>query len=461
MPEQRAQQSEATAMQQAPDLETLKSDADSGIPGAQYNLGVWHLQQPDGERDVDAAREAFESAVTQGFAPAMSALGYLYLRSQGVDFDAQKAAELFDQSANAGFSEAIYRRGELRAAGCGTEQDIAGARRDYEAAAEKGHAGAMTQLAYCLTRGIAGEVDPLLATGWYSRAAVAGDPRAQCCIAWRYETGHTLPKNDALSFDWYVRAATVGYKAAVLAADRLAPTRSPQDVEEARSRAARTPPPIDSPEQAGSVSTKPSGPQPISWSPRVFTFPEFLSQDECFHLISLARPFLRRAMVLDRKTGEQVVGEARSSRNTRMLNPLRDIVVEEVEQRLARYAMLPAANAEPITIIYYGVGDQYEPHSDYYPPDDPGSQVGLAKGGQRLATFLTYLNAVEEGGDTVFPEADISVSPTPGMGLLWFNTLHDRTPDRKTLHAGLPVRKGEKWLLSRWIREKEYPMTNG
>jgi prolyl 4-hydroxylase len=47
------------------------------------------------------------------------------------------------------------------------------------------------------------------------------------------------------------------------------------------------------------------------------------------------------------------------------------------------------------------------------------------------------------------------------MGLLWFNTLHDRTPDRKTLHAGLPVKTGEKWLLSRWIRETEYPMSNG
>jgi prolyl 4-hydroxylase len=199
----------------------------------------------------------------------------------------------------------------------------------------------------------------------------------------------------------------------------------------------------------------------MSWSPRVFTFPDFLSQDECFHLIGLARPFLRRAMVLDRQSGEQVVGDARRSRNTRMLDPLRDIVVWEIEQRLARYAMLPAANAEPITIIYYGVGDEYEPHSDYYPPEGPGSQVGLDKGGQRVATFLTYLNGVEEGGETVFPEADLSIPPTPGMGLLWFNTLHDRTPDRKTLHAGLPVKTGEKWLLSRWIRETEYPMSNG
>ena len=448
-------------MQQAPDLETLKKDAASGIAGAQYNLGVWHLQQPAQERDTDAARDAFESAASQKFAPAMSALGYMYLRSQGVDYDAQKAADLFDQSANAGFSEAIYRRGELRAAGCGTVRDIAGARRDFETAAAQGHPGAMTQLAYCLTRGIEGDIDPVAATGWYGRAAAAGDPRAQCCIAWRYEAGHTLPKNAVLAFDWYVRAAAAGYKAAALAADRLAATLSPQAAEEARSKAKEKPPMIDSPERPEPVDSSMSGPQPVSWSPRVYTFPDFLSQDECFHLIGLARPFLRRAMEMDRKSGAQVVGEARRSRNTRMLDPLRDIVVWEIEQRLARYSMLPAANAEPITIICYGIGDEYEPHSDYYPPGDPGSHVGLGKGGQRVATFLTYLNAVEEGGETIFPEADISVTPTPGMGLLWFNTLHDRSPDRKTLHAGLPVKKGEKWLLSRWIRETEYPMTNG
>jgi len=448
-------------MQQAPDLETLKKDAASGIAGAQYNLGVWHLQQPAGDRDTDAARDAFESAAKQEFAPAMSALGYMYLRSQGVDYNEQKAAALFERSANAGFSEAIYRRGELRAVGCGTERDIEGARRDFETASAQGHQGAMTQLAYCLTRGIGGETDPVAATRWYGRAAVAGDPRAQCCIAWRYETGHTLPKNAALAFDWYVRAATAGYKAAALAADRLAPTRSPQAVEEARSKASGKPPGIDNPEQPDAADINPAGPQPVSWSPRVFTFPSFLSQDECFHLIGLARPFLRRAMVLNRKSGELIVGDGRRSRNTRLLDPLRDIVVWQVEQRLARYAMLPVANAEPITIIYYGIGDEYRPHSDYYPPEDPGSQVGLDKGGQRVATFISYLNAVEEGGETVFPEADISVAPTPGMGLLWFNTLHDRTPDRKTLHAGLPVKKGEKWILSRWIRETEYPMKYG
>ena len=448
-------------MQQPPDLETLKRDAARGIPGAQYNLGVWHLQQPARERDTEAARAAFESAARQEFAPAMSALGYMYLRAQGVDYDPRKAAELFDRSADSGFAEAIYRRGELRAAGCGTERDIKGAIRDFEVAAAQSHPAAMTQLAYCLTRGVLGKPDPVAATEWYGRAAVAGDPRAQCCIAWRYETGHTLPQDDVIAFGWYVRAATAGYKAAELAADRLAPSHSAEVIEKARTQATTTAPAIDDPQPLQISEHRPAGPQTMSWSPRVFTFPDFLSQDECFHLIGLARPFLRRAMVLDRQSGEQVVGDARRSRNTRMLDPLRDIVVWEIEQRLARYAMLPAANAEPITIIYYGVGDEYEPHSDYYPPEDPGSQVGLDKGGQRVATFLTYLNGVEEGGETVFPEADLSIPPTPGMGLLWFNTLHDRTPDRKTLHAGLPVKTGEKWLLSRWIRETEYPMSNG
>ncbi len=448
-------------MQEAPDLETLERDAANGIAGAQYNLGVWHLQHPPQERDVDAARTAFEAAAEQGFAPALAALGYMYLRAQGVEYDAEKAANLFDQAAQAGYAEAIYRRGELQAVGCGTDTDQDGARADFELAASKGHPGAITQLAWCLTRGIGGDPDPVKATSLYGKAAVAGDPRAQCCIAWRYETGHCLPQSEAAAFDWYVRAATMGYKAAILAADRLAANLPADTVEEARRRAAQPPPKIDEPGPYVQSGTPTTGPQLVSWSPRVFTFPDFLSQDECFHLIGMARPFLRRAMVLNRDTGQQVIGEARRSRNTRMLDPLRDIVVWDIEQRLARFAMLPVENAEPITIIYYGIGDEYETHSDYYPPEDPGSKTGLDKGGQRVATFLTYLNAVEEGGETVFPKADLSIPPTPGMGLLWFNTRPDTTPDEKTLHAGLPVAKGEKWLLSRWIRESEYPMSNG
>lgn len=120
--------------------------------------------------------------------------------------------------------------------------------------------------------------------------------------------------------------------------------------------------------------------------------------------------------------------------------------------------MLPVENGEPFTILRYGIGDEYKAHRDYYEPTSKGHASGLDLGGQRLATFLVFLNDVEEGGSTDFPDAGLSVAPEPGLGLLFFNCGPDGQPDPLTLHAGTPVVKGEKWLASRWMRTGPYVM---
>jgi prolyl 4-hydroxylase len=160
--------------------------------------------------------------------------------------------------------------------------------------------------------------------------------------------------------------------------------------------------------------------------------------------------------VLDRQTGERSIDRARRAHTARLMDPLRDVVVWQLEQRLAGLALLPAVNAEPFTIIRYGPGDEYRPHADYYDPDDPGSRIGLDQGGQRVATFLAYLNRPGGGGATAFPRCGVTVPAEPGTGVLFFNCHPDGTPDRNTLHAGEPVTSGEKWLASRWIRTDRF-----
>jgi prolyl 4-hydroxylase len=438
-------------MNASPDLATLKRDAARGIPGASYNLGVWYLQAEGADRDPEAARTAFETAADAGFAPAMSALGYLYLRAQGVDYDAARAAEWFLQAAARGLPEARYRLGEMRAAGYGLDRDPETARQDFEAAAREGHPNAVTQLAYCLEHGLGGDPDTAGATDWYSRAAVAGDPRAQIAIGERYATGHTLPRDPVRALAWITRAEAAGHPGA----DPGTYARS-AGLDEAQHRAARAlaaepRPVIDAPR---ADPPRPAGAEAeiLAWSPRVFLYRGLVSAEERAHLIGLARPFLRPAMVLDRRTGERSIDEARRAHTARLMDPLRDLVVWNLERRLAALALLPPSNAEPFTIIRYGPGDEYRPHADYYDPADPGSRTGLDQGGQRVATFLLYLNRPAGGGATSFPGAGVSVPAEPGAGLLFFNCRPDGAPDPSTLHAGEPVTAGEKWLASRWIR---------
>lgn len=442
-------------MNQPPDLATLKRDADRGIPGASYNLGVWYLQAAAEQRDPAAARAAFETAAAAGYAPAMSALGYLYLRGQGVDRDPARAAHWFGEAAGRNFAEARYRLGELRAIGCGVEQDLASARAEFEAAARQDHARAMAQLAYCLAEGLGGEPDPVAATDWYGRAAVAGDPWAQCALGARYERGETLPPDPVQALGWYLRADAAGDPGGSLWAAALERALDEDDRARARALAAAPRPTVDVP-VVGPGRERRTRTRTLSWSPRVFLFRDLLSAEERCHLIALARPFLRPAMVLDRRTGERKVQGARRAHSARLEDPLRDVVVWNLERRLAEHARLPADHAEPFTIIRYGPGDEYRPHADYYDPDDPGSATGLAQGGQRVATFLVYLHPPDGGGATTFPLARLSVPAEPGTGLLFFNCRPDGTPDPRTLHAGEPVTAGEKWLASRWIRAERF-----
>ncbi|MGZ5781611.1 MAG: prolyl hydroxylase family protein, partial [Burkholderiaceae bacterium] len=76
--------------------------------------------------------------------------------------------------------------------------------------------------------------------------------------------------------------------------------------------------------------------------------------------------------------------------------------------------------------------------------------------GQRVATLILYLNDVEEGGETEFPEIGLKIIPKAGNALYFAYMNSSSQPDPLTLHAGRPVLKGEKWIATRWVRERAY-----
>jgi prolyl 4-hydroxylase len=78
-------------------------------------------------------------------------------------------------------------------------------------------------------------------------------------------------------------------------------------------------------------------------------------------------------------------------------------------------------------------------------------------GGQRTWTAMAYLNEPEEGGETFFPKLGIKVSPKIGNLLVWNNMDSLGKPNHDTLHAGLPVVAGSKYIITKWYREKPLP----
>ena len=72
-----------------------------------------------------------------------------------------------------------------------------------------------------------------------------------------------------------------------------------------------------------------------------------------------------------------------------------------------------------------------------------------------MFVFSIYLNDVEEGGGTGFPNLDVEIEAKKGDVLVFHNTPPDSNKIHpKSLHAGLPVIAGEKWAINLWFRER-------
>ena len=180
-----------------------------------------------------------------------------------------------------------------------------------------------------------------------------------------------------------------------------------------------------------------------------------LSDEECDDLMRLSAGQLIRSTTVDRASGEGKIIEARTSEGTYFLvnsNPF----IAGLDRRIAALMNRPVENGEGLQILHYHTGGEYTPHFDYFPPTDPGSHVHLANGGQRMATLIIYLNDVEDGGATVFPELKLTIGPKKGAALYFeYGNSHGQV-DPLTLHGGLPVLRGEKWIATKWMRQHRY-----
>lgn len=188
-------------------------------------------------------------------------------------------------------------------------------------------------------------------------------------------------------------------------------------------------------------------------NPRVVVFGDFLSLQECQELIDLAKPRMTRSQTVVNATGGSEVNEARTSQGM-FFGRGENELCARIEARIAALVNWPVENGEGIQILRYAPGAEYKPHFDYFDPSQPGSAAILKRGGQRVGTVVMYLNTPEVGGATTFPDAGIDVHAVAGQAVFFAYGLPH--PSTKTLHGGAPVKEGEKWVATKWLRERAF-----
>src|SRR5215217_5541010 len=130
-----------------------------------------------------------------------------------------------------------------------------------------------------------------------------------------------------------------------------------------------------------------------------------------------------------------------------------DPVVTEVDCKIAVLLGLSRTAGEPLQGQRYAPGQEFKPHTDTFEPGGYDFYVHTAETGQRTWTAMIYLNEPEDGGATRFKTINKTVQPETGKLLTWNNLLADGQPNPATLHQGMKVRRGTKYVLTKWFRE--------
>lgn len=133
-----------------------------------------------------------------------------------------------------------------------------------------------------------------------------------------------------------------------------------------------------------------------------------------------------------------------------------DPLIMEVDQRIADLLGIDKVQGEPLQGQRYQQGQRFREHADFFYIDEPYWPAYEPHGGQRTWTAMIYLNEPEAGGATRFKLLDFQVEPKLGRILIWNNMALDGSPNPWTLHEGMPVERGTKYIVTKWYRERKF-----
>ena len=195
-------------------------------------------------------------------------------------------------------------------------------------------------------------------------------------------------------------------------------------------------------------------------NPDIYLIKNFLTEEECDHIIKIGEPHIKTSEVCGK--GGSKPHKSRTSMTAhigkqflRNNNP--DKILERVLEKTSIYGGLSSDNIEPIQLVRYHPGQYFNKHYDYLDRNNPIYKRNIEKNGQREQTFFVYLNNVPDnlGGKTHFPRINKTFQAKKGEAIFWRNMVKGKE-DKDTLHSGTELKKGIKYGLNIWVREKKY-----
>jgi len=193
----------------------------------------------------------------------------------------------------------------------------------------------------------------------------------------------------------------------------------------------------------------------LNASPLVRRLPQFASAAVCQWLIERSRHRLVRAPVYDALAKKEMVSQERTNTLAQFNITHSDLVSVLTQVHICANTGVTFRQLEPLSVLHYDTGEQSTEHFDFIDPLVPNYADEVARKGERIVTFLLYLNDDYDGGETELVTVGIKHKGEGGDGLFFVNVLEDGRPDRRTLHAGRPPSRGEKWVVSQFIRNRE------
>lgn len=414
-------------------MSTLTERAIGGDVVAQYELGRQHAARQEWSR----ARRHFRAASEAGHPGATTELALFALFGIGMPPDYALALSQLAAAEQLGSGEASYQLALLGWCGILVPRNLEQMARRLRDAASRDFPAALRAAALIYRRQSGDAAMGALADACLARATSLGDPISTYLYALVRQAA-SADDADALmrlAAARSVRRAGDGHVSADIAStDAPQPQLVPLDL---------------APRRLGK-------PQRHSDDPLVETIDEVYAAEECEYMIALGEPFLLRSMTLHDERAELVASEVRRSSDHSFYTFQEDFALCWLQERMLAHLGLALADAEPLVLLRYLPSEEYKPHRDYLPPSAPGNTRRPDEPGQRVHTVFSYLADVEDGGETEFPLLGVRIPPKRGRVVHFVNLLGNGEPDARTLHAGLPVRAGTKWLATLWTRERRY-----